>query len=66
MVKAHEADSNTRVRIAEQVLFKILEELFQLADNDLEKSDSRTLALIMSVATVVKVSALIKIWSSVV
>lgn len=54
-----DADPTTRMRAAEQVLFKILEELFQLADHDLDRCDSRTLALIMSVATVLKVCLLI-------
>jgi hypothetical protein len=50
-----QGDQATKHRIAEQVLMKLLDELFQLADNDLEKCDARTLALIMSIATVLKV-----------
>jgi hypothetical protein len=57
--KILDSDQTTRIRIAEQVLFKILEELFQVADNDLDKCDARTLALIMSVATIIKVTNLI-------
>lgn len=57
--KILDSDQTTRIRIAEQVLFKILEELFQVADNDLDKCDARTLALIMSVATIIKVINLI-------
>ncbi|KAI6240088.1 hypothetical protein M3Y99_00493700 [Aphelenchoides fujianensis] len=38
--KAEVDNHATRHRIAEQVLFKTLEELFQLADNDLEKCDA--------------------------
>lgn len=60
-----EVDLPTRLRIAEQVLFKILEELFQLADNDLEKCDSRTSALIMSVASIIKVGKLIQLIRSI-
>ncbi|KAI6177629.1 hypothetical protein M3Y97_00928700 [Aphelenchoides bicaudatus] len=50
-----DADPLTRMRAAEQILIKIIEELFQLADNDLDRCDARTLALIMSVATVLKI-----------
>ncbi|KAI6235154.1 hypothetical protein M3Y95_00021200 [Aphelenchoides besseyi] len=55
-----ESNQTTRHRIAEQILFKLIEELFHLADNDLEKCDAHTLALIMSIATVLKVLLNIK------
>ena len=51
-----ENDQHARLRVAEGVLMKLLDELLALADHDFEKSDAHTLALIQSIGTIVKVS----------
>ncbi|CAD5222595.1 unnamed protein product [Bursaphelenchus xylophilus] len=52
--------SESKSKYAEQLLMSILEELLQLCGNDLEKADSRGLALLISIASVIKVVLNIK------
>ncbi|KAI1707836.1 regulator of G protein signaling-like domain-containing protein [Ditylenchus destructor] len=55
LANLEKADHLTELRISERILYQILESLMHLCNGDLENCEPRTLALIMAIASVIKV-----------